>query len=179
MILCEMAGLAGWKVEIVATDLSQEMLDRAEQGIYSQFEVQRGVDVHTLIKYFQQSGERWHILPKVRRYVTFKPFNLLTDPMVLGRFDIVFCRNVLIYFDQPTKGGVLERIAKQMPDDGLLFLGGAETVLGVTDAFRMIEGQRGVYAPVRGAAQAAATPAARPATFRPAPPLAAAAGGRS
>jgi chemotaxis protein methyltransferase CheR len=173
MVLCEMAGLAGWKVEIVATDLSQEMLERAEQGIYSQFEAQRGVDVHTLIKFFQQSGERWHVLPKVRRHVTFRPFNLLTDPAVLGRFDIVFCRNVLIYFDQQTKGQVLERIAKQMPDDGLLFLGGAETVLGVTDAFRMIEGQRGIYAPVRVAAQAAAASMATAAMRAPAPSAAA------
>jgi chemotaxis protein methyltransferase CheR len=162
MTLCEMASLTGWKVEIVATDLSQEMLERAEQAIYSQFEVQRGVDVHTLIKYFQQSGERWHILPKVRRYVTFRPFNLLNDPSVLGRFDLVFCRNVLIYFDQETKGKVLERIAKQMPDDGMLFLGGAETVLGVTDAFRMIDGQRGLYAPARGKELVGTASAARP-----------------
>ncbi len=140
MVLCDIPGLTGWKVEILATDISHEMLERAEQGIYSQFEVQRGVDVHTLIRYFQQSGERWHILPKVRRYVTFRPFNLLNDPVVLGRFDIVFCRNVLIYFDQPTRAQVLARIARQMPDDGVLFLGGAETVLGVTDAFRLVEG---------------------------------------
>ncbi|MBX6323169.1 MAG: protein-glutamate O-methyltransferase CheR [Rhodospirillaceae bacterium] len=155
MMLCEMAGLAGWKVEIVATDISHEMLERAEQGIYTQFEVQRGVDVRTLIKYFQQSADRWHILPRVRRYVTFRPFNLLHDPVVLGRFDIVFCRNVLIYFDQPTKALVLERIAQQMPEDGVLFLGGAETVLGVTDAFRPVKGQRGLYAPARPAPQAA------------------------
>jgi chemotaxis protein methyltransferase CheR len=170
MTLCEMASLAGWKIEIVATDLSQEMLDRAEQGIYSQFEVQRGVDVHTLIKHFQQSGDRWHITPKVRRYVTFRPFNLLTDPVVLGRFDIVFCRNVLIYFDQPTKAQVLERIARQMPDDGMLYLGGAETVLGVTDAFRMIDGQRGIYAPSRGGAATANASTLRP--MAPVPPAA-------
>jgi chemotaxis protein methyltransferase CheR len=86
--------------------------------------------------------------------VTFKVHNLLDGPGVLGKFDIVFCRNVLIYFDQGTKGKVLEGIAANLADDGFLTLGGAETVLGVTDKFKMVDGQRGLYARADGTATA-------------------------
>lgn len=146
MILSEMAAqLAGWTIEIVATDLSSEILGRAKEGVYSQFEVQRGLPVTLLVKYFVQSGDRWQISPKIRSMVDYREFNLLTDPTVLGRFDVVYCRNVLIYFDQDTKAKVLDRIANLMPEDGFLFLGGAETVLGLTERFKLINGQRGVY----------------------------------
>jgi len=146
MILSEMAAqLAGWTIEIVATDLSSEILARAKEGVYSQFEVQRGLPVTLLVKYFVQSGDRWQISPKIRSMVDYREFNLLTDPTVLGRFDVVYCRNVLIYFDQDTKAKVLDRIANLMPEDGFLFLGGAETVLGLTERFKLINGQRGVY----------------------------------
>ena len=146
MILSEMAAqLAGWTIEIVATDLSSEILARAKEGVYSQFEVQRGLPVTLLVKYFAQSGDRWQISPKIRSMVDYREFNLLTDPTVLGRFDVVYCRNVLIYFDQDTKAKVLDRIANLMPEDGFLFLGGAETVLGLTERFKLINGQRGVY----------------------------------
>ena len=145
MILSEMAAqLNGWRIEIIGTDLSTDILARAKEGMYSQFEVQRGLPITMLVKYFSQVGDRWQINAKIRSMVQFREFNLLHDPMVLGRFDVVFCRNVLIYFDQPTKGRVLNSIAKQMPDDGFLFLGGAETVLGITDKFQMMPGQRGV-----------------------------------
>ncbi|MGH6940899.1 CheR family methyltransferase [Hypericibacter sp.] len=146
MILSEMAAqLAGWTIEIVATDLSSEILARAKEGVYSQFEVQRGLPVTLLVKYFIQSGDRWQISPKIRSMVDYREFNLLTDSMVLGRFDVVYCRNVLIYFDQETKAKVLDRVANLMPEDGFLFLGGAETVLGLTERFKLINGQRGVY----------------------------------
>ncbi len=146
MILSEMAAqLNGWRIEIIGTDLSTDILARAKEGMYSQFEVQRGLPITMLVKYFSQVGDRWQINAKIRSMVQFREFNLLHDPMVLGRFDVVFCRNVLIYFDQPTKGRVLNSIAKQMPEDGFLFLGGAETVLGITDKFQMMPGQRGVY----------------------------------
>ena len=146
MILSEMASqLAGWTIEIIATDLSSEILTRAKEGIYSQFEVQRGLPVALLVKYFTQSGDRWQINSKIRSMVDYREFNLLADPGLLGRFDVVFCRNVLIYFDQETKAKVLERLANLMPEDGFLFLGGAETVLGLTERFKLINGQRGVY----------------------------------
>lgn len=139
------ADLAGWRVEILATDLSTEILDRAKSGLYSQFEVQRGLPITMLVKYFQQVGDRWQISDRIRDMVTFRPFNLLDDLAPLGSFDVVFCRNVLIYFDQQTKATVLDRIARRMPEDGYLFLGGAETVLGVTERFQLIDGERGIY----------------------------------
>jgi chemotaxis protein methyltransferase CheR len=160
MILSEMsAQLAGWRIEIVGTDLSTEILSRAKEGMYSQFEVQRGLPITMLVKYFSQVGDRWQVNAKIRSMVQYREFNLLHDPMSLGRFDVVFCRNVLIYFDQQTKGRVLNSIAKLMPEDGFLFLGGAETVLGITDKFQMMTGQRGVYC-VTGANKPAAMPLA-------------------
>ena len=101
--------LRGWRVEILATDLSNEVLEKAKSGIYSQFEVQRGLPALMLIKYFSQLGETWQIAPEVRAMVKFMPLNLLHDFSHLGRFDVVFCRNVLIYFDQATKSDVLDR----------------------------------------------------------------------
>jgi chemotaxis protein methyltransferase CheR len=170
MILSEMAAqLNGWKIEIVGTDLSTEILNRAKEGMYSQFEVQRGLPITMLVKNFAQIGDRWQINAKIRGMVQYKEFNLLQDPMPLGRFDVVFCRNVLIYFDQPTKTRVLNSVSKLMPEDGFLFLGGAETVLGITDKFQMVPGQRGVY----GVASASASAARQP---MPSFPIAAAAG---
>jgi chemotaxis protein methyltransferase CheR len=146
MILAEAgAQLDGWKIEIIGTDLSTEILSRAREGMYSQFEVQRGLPITLLVKYFQQIGDRWQISQKIRNAVQYREFNLLQDPASLGRFDVVFCRNVLIYFDQPTKTKVLNGIAKQMPTDGYLILGGAETVLGLTERFQLVPGQRGIY----------------------------------
>ncbi|OUS18822.1 chemotaxis protein CheR [Rhodospirillales bacterium 47_12_T64] len=141
--------LAGWKIEIVATDLSNDILNKAKEGVYTQFEVQRGLPINLLVKYFKQAGDRWQIDSSIRNMVTFKTFNLLESPALLGKFDVVFCRNVLIYFEQATKSTVLTKIAKQMPDDGFLYLGGAETVLGISDDFQLIPGKRGIYGLVR------------------------------
>jgi chemotaxis protein methyltransferase CheR len=137
--------LKGWRIEILATDLSTEVLEKAKSGIYSQFEVQRGLPVLLLIKYFSQVGETWQIAPELRSMVKFQPFNLLNDFRSLGMFDVVFCRNVLIYFDQPTKIGVLERMAACTERDGFLVLGGAETVVGLTKRFQPIAEKRGLY----------------------------------
>ena len=146
MLLKEHADkLAGWRVEIVATDLSNEILDKAKEGLYSQFEVQRGLPITLLVKHFVQVGDRWQIDDSLTKMIKFQQFNLLGDLSSLGRFDVVFCRNVLIYFDMPTKTQVLEGIADLLPPDGFLYLGGAETVLGTTDRFQIIPGQRGIY----------------------------------
>lgn len=146
MILDEnKAQLGGWKIDIIGTDISNDVLERARNGMYTQFEVQRGLPIQMLMKYFDQVKESWQIKQLVRDMVQYKYFNLLEDMASLGKFDVVYCRNVLIYFDQDTKGQVLERIAKQMAPDGFLFLGGAETVLGITDKFKPVEGQRGIY----------------------------------
>ena len=135
----------GFKFEILATDLSTEMVDRCKQGYFSQFEVQRGLPVTYLVKHFKQQGDRWQISQQLRDKINFRPFNLLDNMATLGRFDLVFCRNVLIYFDQPTKTKVLDGISRQLAPDGFLVLGGAETVLGITDKFKPVDGQRGLY----------------------------------
>ncbi|MEI8395718.1 MAG: protein-glutamate O-methyltransferase [Rhodospirillaceae bacterium] len=145
MLMEEQSKVSGWKVEIVGTDISAEMVERSRAGVYTQFEVQRGLPITMLVKYFKQNGDKWQISPQIRQMASFREFNLLGDLSSLGQFDVVFCRNVLIYFDQPTKTKVLEQISRIMPPDGVLYLGGAETVLGITERFKPLEGQRGLY----------------------------------
>lgn len=137
--------LAGWRFEIVATDLSGEMITKARNGIYTQFEVQRGLPITHLVKYFKQVGDKWQLNQDLRDRVQYREFNLLNDLSPLGQFDVIFCRNVLIYFDQPTKAKVLEAMSRILAPDGVLYLGGAETVLGITERFKPMEGQRGLY----------------------------------
>ena len=143
----EQANLAGWSIDILATDLSTEILDKAQAGLYSQFEVQRGLPIRYLVKYFKQQGERWQIDAALRSRVRFKTFNLLDEPASLGGFDVIFCRNVLIYFDQPTKATILDRLSRVLAPDGYLYLGGAETVLGISDKFQASVDNRGIYSP--------------------------------
>ncbi len=148
MALKEMTGsIAGWRIEIVATDLSNEVLEKARAGIYSQFEVQRGLPIQLLVKYFSQIGDTWQIAPDIRAMVQYRALNLLADFSHLGTFDVVFCRNVLIYFDQATKTAVLDRIARITDRGGYLVLGAAETVVGLTESFRPLADRRGLYVP--------------------------------
>ena len=148
MTLKELADtLAGWRIEIVATDLAGGVLQKAQEGIYSQFEVQRGLPIQFLIKYFSKVGDMWQIAPELRAMVKFRHLNLLADFSALGAFDLIFCRNVLIYFDQETKTDVLNRLGRQAAADGYLILGAAETVVGLTDYFRTVPELRGVYVP--------------------------------
>jgi chemotaxis protein methyltransferase CheR len=165
MCLKELAPLvSGWRIDVLATDLSNGVLEKAKAGIYSQFEVQRGLPIQLLIKYFTQVGENWQIAPDIRAMVQFRPFNLLNDFAGFGMFDVVFCRNVLIYFDQQTKVGLLERMSRAIERDGYLILGAAETVVGLTESFKPVPDRRGLYAPSFG--------------VRAAPRLAVVAGGR-
>ena len=148
MALKEMgAALAGWRVEIIATDLSQEVLEKSKAGIYSQFEVQRGLPIQLLVKHFKQSSEFWQISSEIRAMVQHRQLNLLHDFSQLGVFDVIFCRNVLIYFDQDTKINIFGRLAKVMEPDGFLVLGAAETVVGLTDVFKPFPDKRGLYRP--------------------------------
>ena len=142
-----------WRIEIVGTDICTQVLEKAKAGNYSQFEVQRGLPIQLLIKYFTQEGDVWKLNDDIRNMVTYRPYNLLDNFAGLGSFDVIYCRNVLIYFDQPTKSTVLDRMAKVLAKDGTLFLGAAETVLGITDAFRPVRGQRGMYVPSDGNAE--------------------------
>src|SRR6185312_2441677 len=148
MCLKEMgAALAGWRVEILATDLSAAVLEKSKAGIFSQFEVQRGLPIQMLVRHFAQVGELWQLNADIRAMVQHRQLNLLHDFSHLGSFDVIFCRNVLIYFDQETKGGTFGRLARQLETDGFLVLGAAETVVGLTDAFRPFPERRGLYRP--------------------------------
>jgi chemotaxis protein methyltransferase CheR len=140
--------LEGWRVEIVATDISRGMIERAGAGTFSEFEVKRGLPDGYLCRYFEEAdAQRWRVRDFLRPPIDFRAFNLMDDPAPLGRFDIVFCRNVLIYFDPATKARVLARVRSVMPDDGFLTLGAAETVIGISDVFRMSTLGRGLYQP--------------------------------
>ncbi len=146
MLLKEKESLwKGYTIEIVGTDISESALTSAKEGAYSQFEVQRGLPITLLMKYFKQIGDKWVISDDIKKMVKFSSFNLLNDMKILGTFDIIFCRNVLIYFDEKTKGQILARMSPQLHPDGFLFLGGAETTLGITDKFKPLETHRGLY----------------------------------
>jgi chemotaxis protein methyltransferase CheR len=156
------AALAGWRVEIVATDLSQAVLEKSKAGIFSQFEVQRGLPIQMLVKHFTQIGELWQLNADIRSMVQHRQLNLLQDFSHLGTFDVIFCRNVLIYFDQDTKVGVLDRLARMLEPDGVLLLGAAESVVGISDAFKTYPDRRGLYRPNADRAARAGTTAASP-----------------
>jgi chemotaxis protein methyltransferase CheR len=148
MCLKEMsAAIAGFRIEILATDLSQEVIEKSKAGIYSQFEVQRGLPIQLLVKYFKQTGEVWQINSDIRAMIQHRQLNLLHDFSQLGVFDVIFCRNVLIYFDQDTKINIFNRLAKANEPDGFLVLGAAETVVGLTEAFKPYPERRGLYRP--------------------------------
>ncbi|NIX78399.1 CheR family methyltransferase [Microvirga terricola] len=139
------ARTAGWQFEILATDISTEVLEKAKAGLYNQFEVQRGLPIQMLLKYFTQVGDQWQIAPHIRAKVDYWPLNLIKGFNHLGPFDIIYCRNVLIYFDKTTKTDVLERLTNIMMPDGALLLGAAETVIGLTDALSPDPVNRGLY----------------------------------
>jgi chemotaxis protein methyltransferase CheR len=155
------AAMAGWRTEIVATDLSNAVLEKSKAGIFSQFEVQRGLPIQMLVKHFTQVGEMWQLSPEIRAMVQHRQLNLLQDFTHLGTFDVIFCRNVLIYFDQATKTNIFERLAKLLQPDGVLALGAAESVVGISDAFKPYPDRRGMY--LLKAAQAVAAPKVAPA----------------
>lgn len=139
--------LAGWQVEIVATDISDAMLARARAGRYSVFEVSRGLPEAMVQKHFEPEKDGWRVKDTLRNMIEFRRYNLLDDPVAsgLGSFDIVFCRNVLIYFDETTRRQVFAGLAKTLRPWGYLCLGGAETVVGISNAFRVLPGERGLF----------------------------------
>jgi chemotaxis protein methyltransferase CheR len=138
--------LAGWKIDMLATDLSQEMLDRAKAGEYSQLEVNRGLPATTMVRHFERSGLNWRISPALGAQVQFRQLNLVRPFPPMGKFDVVFLRNVLIYFDLATKRDILQRVRQVLAPDGHLFLGAAEMTMGVDDAWeRVPAGRSSVY----------------------------------
>ncbi len=136
---------AGWTVDLHATDLSSAAIARAKEGLYSQFEVQRGLPIQRLVRHFAQEGEQWRIAQRLRRMVSFRQFNLLDSFGWLGALDVIFCRNVLIYFDMTTKMRVIDRLADSLAPDGWLVLGATESLAGASSAFAPVDDVRGVY----------------------------------
>jgi chemotaxis protein methyltransferase CheR len=136
----------GWSFDIVGSDISTEMLRRAEAGQYSQLEVNRGLPATLLVRHFERTGANWKVSPALKKSVSFKRLNLAAPFPAMGPFDIVFIRNVLIYFDVETKRSVLQRVANTLRPDGWLFLGSAETTIGIDDRFeRVVAGKTSAY----------------------------------
>jgi len=166
--------LSTWRIEIVGTDISPTVVARAKDGAYSNFEVQRGLPIQLLVKHFEQVGEQWRIKQELKKTTDFRLFNLLGDLAPLGQFDIIFCRNVLIYFDLPTKSRVLDNMHARLAKDGALVLGGAESVFGICNKFTDLAGLRGIYVPAtanrnvrpNGAAMGNGEPSVTPAATR-------------
>jgi chemotaxis protein methyltransferase CheR len=130
--------------EIVATDIAQHVIDKALSGTYSQFEVQRGLPIGLLLKYFTQDGENWKISERVKSMVSFSKLNLIEDFTSLGKFDLIFCRNVLIYFEIETKMKILHNFSKMMDPHSNLVVGCSETIIGI-DRFQAIKEAIGFY----------------------------------
>ena len=140
------AKMAGWNFEIIATDLAKKVVDKAKLGIYSQFEAQRGLPIQMLIKYFNSLPDTsWQLKDDIRNMVQFKTNNLMDDYKALGTFDIIFCRNVLIYFDDATKAKITEKMAKALPPHGVLILGSTESLIDPTNLFVSLPEFRGAY----------------------------------
>lgn len=144
----------GWKIEIVGTDLSRGAIERARAGVYSQFEVQRGLAVMQMIRWFEElGGGEWQIVPALREMARFEPGNITEPPPQPGRFDIVLCRNTLLYFSTEMKRLAFARLAQALAPDGALMLGAGETVIGQTDRFVSDPKHRGLYVPAPGAGE--------------------------
>lgn len=139
----------GWTIDIIASDISAEMIERAEHGLYSHFEVQRGLPIRRLVESFTEEGQSWRISEPLRRMVEFRQFNLLDSFGWLDDVDVVFCRNVLMYLSDKTKAGVLDKIAEVLAPDGYLMLGPVETVQGLSREFEAMDGAPGVYSKAR------------------------------
>lgn len=135
----------GWQVQIMATDVSGTALAQARAGKYSQFEIQRGLPVMLMVKHFEQKGEEWFAKEHLRRMVTFAEHNMLESPRHLGAFDVILCRNMLMYLSDDKRSKVLDTMAPVLAVDGILMLGAAETVIGQTQKLRSSQEFRGFY----------------------------------
>jgi chemotaxis protein methyltransferase CheR len=137
----------GLKIELFGSDLSERCLEKAQSGLYTQFEVQRGLPIRLLVRHFEKDEETWRLSPRIRQSVRWRRVNLLADLTGLGQFDVIFCRNVISGLDREVARRVLDQLAAVLPEDGRLILGIEETASDYTDALRPVQGRRGVYAP--------------------------------
>jgi chemotaxis protein methyltransferase CheR len=147
----------GWTIEIMASDLSQQALARARSGRYSQFEVQRGLSIHRLMRHFDKRGEYWELKPAIRSRVQFQRINLCEVWPLSCQFDVIFCRNVLMYLGVDAKRSILARLRQRLAADGRLILGAAETVIGLSDEFAPDWDNRGLYVPAAPGTKALAS----------------------
>jgi chemotaxis protein methyltransferase CheR len=131
-------GLAGWTTQLIATDLSADVIGKARNGVFSQLDVNRGLPAPMLVKYFEKSGLEWRLKEEIRRMVEFRQLNLVTAWPAFAELDIVFLRNVLIYFDVPTKKAIFDKLSRVMRPGGYLFLGGVETTLNLSNDFKQV-----------------------------------------
>lgn len=151
----EAARWQGWRIEIVGTDLSRSAIERARAGTYSQFEVQRGLPVTQMVRFFEEvGGGAWQISDEIRKMVRFEARNIIEAPPAPGRFDIILCRNVLLYFSSEVRRLAFARLAQGIAPDGTLMLGAGETALGQTDRFVSDPDHRGLYIPAPATVQA-------------------------
>jgi chemotaxis protein methyltransferase CheR len=153
-ILEDAAAFSGWQMEIIGIDISASAIASAERGVYSQFDVQRGLPIRRLLRHFAKQNDAWRIKDDVRRLVSFRTWNLLDDLFPLGRFDVILCRNVLIAFDQQTKLEILQKFGRVLVDDGVLYVGIHEGVTGVSESFRSVLPNLGIYSAFREGAAA-------------------------
>jgi chemotaxis protein methyltransferase CheR len=146
----------GWMIEIMGTDVSRDAIARARAGVYNQFEIQRGLPVRRMLRWFETKGEEWHAIAELKRDVNLHVHNLLDRPPPGRAFDVILCRNVLLYFPQNVREGVFDRFSGAIAPDGILMLGAGETVLGQTRLFEANPDARGLYRSVKGSGLRAA-----------------------
>lgn len=142
----ERARLPGLKVELFGSDVGERQLEKAQSGLYTQFEVQRGLPIRQLVRHFEQSDENWRVSPRLRQMIRWRRVNLVADLSTAGRFDVIFCRYVLSTLIEPMKGRLLINLARALSPEGYLFLGGQESAAGLSDAFEPVAGRPGLYA---------------------------------
>lgn len=135
----------GWNIEIVGTDIASHVVKKATAGEYNNFEIQRGLSMPVILKNFEQRDNLWYIKDHLKKGVKFQKFNLLQNPSHLGKFDIIFCRNVLIYFNPETKSAVLKNLQSCMSEDGILALGSSENIMGLKTSLVSIPDAHGFY----------------------------------
>jgi chemotaxis protein methyltransferase CheR len=151
MVIGEIPQITAWEVQILATDVSADAIERAKAGLFSEAEVQRGLPLRLLAKYFRKESLGWRISDELRNRVELRVFNLMDCFASLGMFDVIFCRNVLMYVEAAAKADILKRLASSLEADGYLVLGAAETMLGTCESFTVLPRFSGIAVKARRA----------------------------